>query len=154
MQKYIHTLASPPHPSPASFITDPGSQHPPHKRKALQAGCWCPSSSFPLPLLVLWCLGHQHPAPRVSGSRCPQLWRAECEPMAGPLHPASGWLPVKAASVITKGPGGWVGGQNPLSLSHLCYLAVIVPEGQAGQMWPWARRWGFVCFCFISTSIC
>lgn len=67
-----HTHASPSRPSTAS-----SSAHPPCKPAALHAGCRSPSSSFPLPLVVLWHLGHQHTAPWVTGSQCPQLWRAE-----------------------------------------------------------------------------
>ena len=120
-----HMHASPSHPSAASCII-----HPPCKPTALHTGCRRPSS-FPLPLVVLWCLGHRHTAPWVSESRCPQPWRAGCELTAGPLQPASGRLPVKAVCLITEGPGVRVSGQSLLPLRPFCCFADIMPKGQA-----------------------
>lgn len=123
---HTHTHASLSRPSAASCIV-----HLPCKPTALHTGCRRPSS-FPLPLVVLWRLGHRHTAPWVSRSRCPQPWRAECELTAGPLQPASGRLPVKAVCLITEGPGVQVVGQNLLPLHPFCCFADIMPKGQTG----------------------
>lgn len=50
--------------------------------------------------------------------------------MAGPLHLASGALPVEGISIITRGPGGRVGGQNPYPFPTSAVSRVIVPKGQ------------------------
>lgn len=110
---HAHTRMPPSRPSTASSIAPP-----PCKHAALHTGCRSPSSSFPLPLVVLWHLGHRHTAPWVTGSQCPQLWRAESELTAGPLQPASGRLSVKAVCLITEGPGvgGWSEPPSPSPL--------------------------------------
>lgn len=96
-----------------------------------------PTCSFPLPVVVLKCLGDQQPGLWASGSLWPQPKKAACEPVTGPPHPAQGHMLAMQFpwSSWAQGAKRW---SEPPPFPSSAVAESLCLKDQVGLMWLWA----------------